>query len=168
MLTFFYGAGVLFRDYPSQASASLPSDNLNPQYLPSEPPREPDTREELFGHIILHQRVFLPATALADSVGPWPSPSETFLSHPTLHSTSAFKSQPGFQLLSDPLNLTQGLRLHPQSLLRSQHLQLGSQLPRTPTSLSVLSSHNRPSCPPSEEKPPFAASTLSTSVGVPP
>lgn len=57
------------------------------------------------------------------------------------------KANRGSSFSHRPLNLTSGLRICPQSLSGFQHPQLGFQLRRTPTSLSVVPSHNGSNSP---------------------
>lgn len=139
-----------------QASASPPSDAPNPQYLPSEPPRGPDSREELFGHIILHQRFpgqYLPLQILLAS-SPLHQRDWPLKPHPSLSlclQNPAMAPAP----LTDPLTLCQASESALRAFQGPQHLQSEAlsfcfQLCRTPASSSDVPSPNRSSCSPSE------------------
>ena len=144
------GPSILFRDYPLWASTSPPSDTPNPQYLPSEFPRGPDTREALLGHIILHQRCLCQPLPLQTLLAPSPLHQRLASQIPPFTQPLPSKANQGSSFSHRSLNVASGLRICPQSLPGSQHLHSGFQLRWTPTSWSVVPSHNRSSCSPSE------------------
>lgn len=123
----------------------------NSQDAPSEPPRGPDTRAELFGYIILPSPISLPAAALADPV---PS-SSLYQTHLKPHPSLSLCLQKPTRIAASHTDLLTSHKA-PESALGvfqgPQHQLEAFRFCRISASLSDVDvpSPNRPICPQSE------------------